>query len=185
MNYKAKKVIGAVLTFEGLYPLNYYSEIIQSGGVYHMEGIRYGIAWQESYRIDENKVDGQHRQLFELLSRLICSCVDGSNADKLKETLDFLVNYTVQHFYDEESLQVQYNYPGYSAHKQLHEDFKATVSEIVQKYNEEGSSTELRNSMNKIVARWLVNHITREDKKIGDHIRMMERRHLPSLSTWA
>lgn len=148
-----------------------------------MESIQYGIAWQDSYRLGNEKVDHQHRQIFELLSGLIGSCLDGSNEETLKKTLDFLVNYTVQHFYDEESLQVQYNYPEYVRHKRLHEDFKYTVAGIVEKFNEQGSSAELSSDLNKIVARWLVSHITREDKKIGQFIRMTERNQIPYLSS--
>ena len=150
-----------------------------------MEDIRHGLAWQESYKLGDDRVDGQHRQIFALLSGLVCSCLDGSSVDQLKETLDFLVDYTIRHFYDEESLQVQYNYPGYGNHKQLHEDFKATVSGIAQKYNEEGSTDELCNCLNKIVARWLVCHITREDKKVGEYIRMVDSRQRPNITAVA
>ena len=141
-----------------------------------MNDIQYGVAWQNSYKLGEEKVDSQHRQLFELLSDLIGSCLDGSNIEKQREALDFLVNYTVQHFYDEESLQVRTNYPDYKRHKQLHEDFKVTVGEIVEKFEKEGSSEELSKDLNKIVARWLVSHITREDLKIGKHLKMLDRR---------
>ena len=135
--------------------------------------IQYGIAWNDNFLIGDAEVDSQHFRIFELLSGLIGSCIEGSHAENIHETLDFLVNYTVHHFYDEESLQVQSNYPDYRKHKQQHEDFKSTVGEIVRKFEEEGSSLELSNDLSKIVARWLVNHITREDKKIGEHLRTL------------
>jgi hemerythrin len=141
-----------------------------------MGDIQYGLAWQDSYRLGDKKVDAQHRQLFELLSELIKSCMDDSVAKKLHVTLEFLVDYTVKHFYDEESLQVQTNYPDYRRHKQLHEDFKVTVGEIVEKFDRDGSSEELSNDLNKIVAQWLVKHITVEDKKIGEYLREIEKR---------
>ena len=141
-----------------------------------MDNIKYGIAWQDSYKLDDEMVDSQHRRLFELVSELVGSCLDGSNEKKLRETLDFLVEYTVQHFYDEESLQVQYNYPDYKRHKQLHEDFKVTVGGIVRKFEEEGSSVELSNDANKIVVRWLIYHITLEDKKVGRHLKSCRER---------
>lgn len=133
--------------------------------------LAYGVAWNDSYKLGNEQVDSQHRQLFELLSRLISSCMDGSDIAKLKDTLDFLVNYAVQHFADEEALQLSCDYPDYERHKQLHEDFKVTVGELVHKFTEHGSSTELNSDVNKIIVRWLVNHIHREDKKIGEHMR--------------
>ena len=135
-----------------------------------MNEVKYGIAWNDSYKLGNEQVDAQHKRLFELVSGLVSSCMDGSNTEKLNETLNFLVNYTVQHFNDEEALQIQYSYPEYIRHKQLHEDFKVTVGELVQRFMKSASSKELSSDVNKIVVRWLINHIQREDKKIGKHI---------------
>ena len=134
------------------------------------EETKYGVAWNDSYKFGNEQVDMQHKRLFELVSGLVSSCMDGTDTEKLRETLDFLVNYTVCHFNDEEALQIQHNYPEYARHKQLHEDFKATVGKLVQRFIQSASSKELSNDVNKIVVRWLVNHIQREDKKIGRHI---------------
>jgi hemerythrin len=64
-----------------------------------------------------------------------------------------------------------YNYPEYNEHKQFHEDFKITVGELAEKFYKNGSSAELSSDVNKTVIRWLINHIQREDKKIGEHVR--------------
>ena len=141
-------------------------------GAEQAEGsMKYGIAWNDSYKLGNDKVDEQHRTLFELVGSLAYACMEGREAETLMRTLDFLVNYTVQHFNDEEQLQIQFDFPDYERHKQLHEDFKLTVAGLVQRYKESASAEDLSNDVNRIVARWLVNHIQREDKKIGEHIR--------------
>ena len=137
--------------------------------------IKYGIAWNDSYTLEDDLVDSQHRRLFELLSELVQECEAGTNTAKLEENLDVLVNYTVQHFTDEEALQLAYNYPDIIRHKELHESFKTSVCELAARFMKNGSSTELSVDMNKIVARWLVNHIQIEDKKVGRHIREVVR----------
>lgn len=139
-----------------------------------MAGITYGIAWDDSLKLDNEEIDQQHKKLFELVSNLVSYCLDGSDTEKLQETLDFLVNYTVNHFYYEEKLQIQYNYPGYVKHKEMHENFKKTVGELVARFQESGSSADLSKDVNKIVVKWLINHIQREDKKIGDFLRTVE-----------
>ena len=131
----------------------------------------HGVAWKDSYSLGNEQLDTQHKQLFEFVSDLIGACIDGSSGEKLNETLDFLVNYAIRHFSDEEALQLEYAFPEYAAHKKMHEDFKITVGGLVERFQNSGSSTELNEDINKIVVRWLVNHILREDKKIGDHIR--------------
>ena len=111
--------------------------------------------------------------MFEFINNLVGACIDGSSAEKLSETLDFLVNYTVRHFMDEEALQIQYDFPEYEKHKLLHEDFKSTVAELVERFNHDASPDELNSDVNKIVVRWLVSHIQYEDKKIGKHIKKL------------
>ena len=136
-----------------------------------MSEIKHGIAWSDEYKLGNTQVDAQHYRLFELVSDLVESCQGGCATEKVKETLDFLVNYTVQHFLDEEAIQLEYNYPDYVNHRQLHEDFKHTVGILVRDYLETGSSEDLRDNVNKTVIRWLIHHIQREDRKIAEHIR--------------
>jgi len=138
-----------------------------------MNEIIHGIAWSDEYKLGNTQVDAQHHRLFELVSEVVGACVDNSDVEITKKALDFLVNYTVQHFSDEEALQLQYGYPDFARHRQLHEDFKHTVGLLVAEYHETGSSELLSENVNKTVIRWLINHIQREDKKIGEHIRGM------------
>ena len=133
-----------------------------------------GIKWDDSYSLGNKKVDAQHKQLFGLLSDLVSSCEDKSELIKIQEALDFLVNYAVQHFNDEEALQLECGYPDYERHKELHEAFKVTVTELVKRFVISGSSIELSSDLNKIVVRWLISHIQGEDKKIGKYINKAE-----------
>jgi len=130
-----------------------------------------GVAWNDSYRVGNEQVDLQHKKLFELVGGILNACLEGRDTAKLRETLSFLVNYTIRHFLFEEELQLKHKYPDYDRHKQLHEDFKKTVGDLVEKFNKNGSSTELSADVNKIIVSWLVNHIQQEDKKIGAHLR--------------
>ena len=141
-----------------------------------MNDLKYGIAWNDSFKIGYEQVDSQHYRLFELLSELVGSCAEGKDVPGIGETLDFLVNYTVQHFCDEESLQVQYNYPDYARHKELHEKFKIAVGELVGRYAQSGSAENLKQDINRVVVRWLISHIQQEDKRIGNHIREVTER---------
>ena len=136
-----------------------------------MGEIKHGIAWSDDYKLGNEQVDTQHQRLFELVSDLVSSCLEGQSAEKLRETIGFLIDYTIRHFNDEEALQLKFDYPDFGRHKQLHEDFKKQVGELVQSFRRSGCTEELVSNVNKVVIRWLVNHIQQEDKKIGDHIR--------------
>ena len=136
-----------------------------------MKEIENGIIWDDSLSLGNDQIDMQHHQMFEFLSSLVSACVDGTETAKLKETLDFLVNYTLQHFSDEETWQLRHGYPEYEKHKWMHDDFKVTIGGMVHRFTENGSSEELSNDVNRIVVRWVVDHILHEDKKLGAYIR--------------
>jgi len=129
------------------------------------------ILWSEDYELGNDFVDSQHKRLFELVGNIGQSCLEEGDIDTISETLDFLLQYTVQHFSDEEALQIKYNFPEYEYHKKLHEEFEAAVSEKVSEFKEKGSTKDLSDTINEIVIAWLVNHILKEDMKIGAYIK--------------
>jgi len=129
-----------------------------------------GFLWDDSYLIGNKPIDDQHHQLFDLINSLVQNCDDGKDKEKIKNALDFLVDYTVRHFNDEEALQIECNFPEYEQHKQLHEDFKRTVTDLVGRYVNSGSYAVLNSDIKSIVIKWLVNHVLYEDKKIGLHL---------------
>ena len=128
------------------------------------------IAWSEDYELGNSFVDSQHKRLFELVSNIGKSCHNDTDVNSLCETLDFLLQYTVLHFNDEESLQQQYNFPEYEYHKKLHEEFEAIVTEKVSEFKENGSTKDLKDTVNDFIITWLVNHILKEDMKIKAYI---------------
>ena len=130
----------------------------------------FSIAWSEDYELGNDFVDSQHKRLFELVNNIGKTRHEGGDASALSETLDFLLQYTVQHFSDEESLQIEYNFPEYEHHKKLHKDFEAAVIEKVTEFKEKGSTNDLLDNVNYFIIEWLVNHILKEDMKIGAYI---------------
>lgn len=138
-----------------------------------MAGIQQGLAWSLDLETGDERVDSQHRRIFDLLNDLIAACADGSEAKRLRETLDFLVEYTIRHFTDEELLQLQYDFPEYKKHKRMHDELTEQVVELIKRFEASGSSAELSRDVNRVVVAWLVGHISREDKKIAEHIRSL------------
>ena len=142
--------------------------------------LEHGLVWNESLALGDEKLDAQHHQLFELLSALVSA--DESDAARMikpfavMDSLEFLKNLSIQHFSDEEALMLKFNYPDYKNHREFHEEFKTTIDDLAQRFNDSGSSAELSNDINKVVIRWLTNHIMQEDKRIAAHIRLQSQK---------
>ena len=135
---------------------------------------KYGLRWDEKYETGHDTIDAQHKELFRLTSDVIEACEHGLGLEVVSKALDFLTSYTASHFADEETLMTQNYYPTYEEHKKIHEDFKQTVTQIVGRYRESGSTLELSHEVNGIIVRWLIMHISQVDRKFADYVKLIE-----------
>ena len=127
--------------------------------------------WSSALETGYPEIDEEHKQLVSALNNLLIACRHGGHRSELKNTLDFLVSYTVKHFANEETFQLRYKYPDYERHRQLHEDFKVVAVDLAERLLKEGATIALIAEVHSTVGDWLVNHITGEDLKIGLHAR--------------
>jgi hemerythrin-like metal-binding protein len=86
--------------------------------------------WDETFATGDKTIDSQHQMLFDVLNRLLAAMRTGEAKEELKKAVDFLNEYTIKHFFDEEQIQQQAHYPDYPNHRKMHEAFKETVREL-------------------------------------------------------
>ncbi|MDR2403247.1 MAG: hemerythrin family protein [Spirochaetaceae bacterium] len=127
--------------------------------------------WDKSLETGIEKIDTQHQQLFVAVNQLLLTCNDGKDQDALKKDLDFLTNYTIKHFFEEEQIQQKYKYPDYLNHKKYHEEFKSVVRDLSVQFIMKGPSETLINDITTKIGGWLVSHIKVEDQKLATHIK--------------
>ena len=124
-----------------------------------------GVEWYDSYAIGIEHVDHQHKTLVELIARLQERISAGNDAAEIANALKFLVEYTQAHFRDEEDVMLGMDFDEYEHHKALHQQL---VAEIVTILNDlkRGRRIDLF-ALIDFLTDWLVNHIQKEDMKIG------------------
>jgi hemerythrin len=127
--------------------------------------------WDESLATGQPVIDEQHKKLFDAVNDLLKTAAAGKAEAEVKKSLDFLTDYTIKHFFDEQAIQQKYQYPDYQNHVKYHEEFKATVRELSHQLILKGSSKELVDELCKKFGDWLVNHIKVQDKKLAAYIR--------------
>jgi len=132
------------------------------------------LTWRKSYELGNPVIDAQHKQLVDTFNELMDECYSGAGQDKLESTLNFLCNYVVEHFKDEEEWQAQINYPEYEEHKQIHEACKAKAAELIDEFKKDGPTSAVISKLNYAIGEWVVNHIRMDDAKIASY-RMMEK----------
>ena len=130
--------------------------------------------WDPQLETGYGKIDNQHMQLFAAVRNIMDASTGGKGDRVVMETLEFLTGYAVKHFEDEEQLQIDYEYPDYLKHKAIHDDFKAAVTELVQKVNEEGPNEVIIEEVCSIVREWLLNHIKGDDFRMVTYVKAAE-----------
>jgi hemerythrin len=125
------------------------------------------MEWKAEYDIGIDRIDKQHRQLAEKISRLEAASKDAQNKE-MGSALKFLVDYTHYHFSEEESHMQEVGFPACERHKTLHRELSQKLLEILLKLKNEG--TIQPQELIGFLTDWLVNHILDEDKKLGLYI---------------
>ena len=115
-------------------------------------------------------IDSQHRQLFAAVTDLMYACAQGHGRDKIQKTVQFLSDYVVKHFQDEENLQVKHKYPGYPAHKTFHDGYRHQLNDKAQQLLKEGPTVKALGDLNQVVG-VLVSHIRTVDKRLARYIK--------------
>jgi len=129
------------------------------------------LTWSDVYATGNEKVDEQHRTIFNITNTFIDAHLRGESKKILGEMLDFLIQYTVEHFAYEQKLMVETDYFDYENHKKYHEDFKAAVNKLKKEFDESGASDELTRILCDTIIKWIVQHIQHEDFKFVKQLR--------------
>ncbi len=128
------------------------------------------VAWDQGLSIHVDKIDQQHMELIRRFNELSDAVWDGRGKEEIGRTLNFLADYTVNHFRDEEALQQLFGYPGYERHKEIHDSFVAEVKLLITKFEAGQLDSDLVVKTVEAVGQWVLDHIKKEDKAIGAFI---------------
>ena len=134
--------------------------------------------WKDKYELGVERIDEQHKELFDRLSNFI-RVVQNENEwdekiDEVKETLNFLQEYVVYHFDDEEEFQEKINYPDIENHKKEHARFKQGINDYVDLFDQGGFTEEKIQELSARVMTWLIMHVGKIDQKLGEYARSLE-----------
>ena len=128
------------------------------------------LTWNCSLSIGIDSIDDQHKELFNCLDKLLTAIENGKSNDEVIKTLDFLEEYVIKHFNEEEEIQNKTNYPLLDIQHIQHEDFKRDLKEFRRVFETQGASKVLALNIQENLVNWLKNHIMNLDKDLGDFL---------------
>lgn len=120
------------------------------------------MPWSENFILGIKSIDEQHRWLVDATNRLHEQVESSApNDDVLREILEGLVDYTVNHFILEEELFDRLKYPETEAHKAEHDDLTRQAIQLLLDF--EKGATVSENAL-EFLKGWLMHHILCVDK---------------------
>jgi len=124
------------------------------------------LKWSSMYSVNDEVIDAQHQQLFDITNRLADIYEKGSG-DLLpifKDIIDFLS----KHFHAEHMLMKKTDYPDLEDHMHQHQDFVDKIEKYLNTYR--ADDMEVTYSMLSFLRNWIFNHTTGIDIRYRDHI---------------
>jgi hemerythrin-like metal-binding protein len=123
------------------------------------------VRWSARYEVGIDVIDGQHRQLLELINRLGDDLAAGRDFDQLVESLKELVRYTEHHFATEERLMDEIG-AGAERHRAEHRGLIDGLMRYTVSLDAEGVSRSSR-----FLQDWLFHHIDEVDRPFAALLR--------------
>lgn len=128
------------------------------------------VYWSKDFSVGVDFIDEQHQEMFKQVNRLVQACAGGKAEGEVVETMAFLQDYLKAHFVAEEKLMRRENYPDYQAHLQEHTDFRARLTDLEERLEQQGLEPELINEFSNTVIDWLIDHICSVDRALGKYL---------------
>ena len=119
--------------------------------------------WNSRFETGIAVIDAQHKTLFDAVNKLADSFKDGTSKSAVKESLDFLVKYTVDHFQTEEQVMKDMNYPKLTSHIAEHLQLVANAQDLQRKV---ADGKPVTMEVSRFLADWLKHHINDFDMRM-------------------
>ncbi len=125
------------------------------------------MKWTPDLSVHVDKIDEQHKELFQRFGQLEDAIWDGKGKDEVGTTINFMTDYVIFHFSDEEAVMKQHNYPNYPAQKQAHDYFTGEIRQMKARFVGGEITSDLVVEVVEKLGGWFKNHIKIMDMELG------------------
>lgn len=123
------------------------------------------IEWQPGYMIGIEDIDKQHQKLLTILNEFFQSVQEEKEYSTIKRVLKNLMEYTREHFKNEEDLMIQHDYPEYKNHSRQHRNLEKKVMDFINFAQDEKKGISI--DLLIFLQIWWQEHILGADKRFG------------------
>ena len=125
------------------------------------------IEWVEGLEVGIEEIDQQHHNLVRLINAVDERRKKGGLRDSANKIIYTLLAFAKFHFRTEETLMIDYDYPGYQKQKDEHEQMLARLEKFHGKA-EKGETVDYF-TINNFLCDWFLRHLSSSDMKYVDY----------------
>ncbi len=120
-------------------------------------------SWSKELSVHNDAIDEQHKHLFDIAGRAYALINKKATKEEIVTILKELLNYTQEHFRDEEDYMESICYPRLEQHREKHREIIRDMTNSVMQIR---NVNDLKEKLAVIAKKWLLEHIIREDMQI-------------------
>lgn len=134
-----------------------------------MNNCEWEIRWSDSLSVGVPEIDQEHRQFVARVNELNKAIVECRDKPTVERLLDLMLMEATHHFWHEQRLLAQWNYPQRSAHATKHAQLTAQIERIMKEFEQaDVSFTWALKGLH--IKQLLVDHLLQEDMKYRDFL---------------
>jgi hemerythrin len=128
------------------------------------------VEWDQTLATGVAEIDEQHKEIFARFNALLEACDRGRSRELLADVMEFMNNYVLEHFRDEERLQASVGYPQLADHQRVHEELGGRFLQLQEKVAAHGATVQLVIETCKLLSEVLFEHIHLYDKALAEFL---------------
>lgn len=131
------------------------------------------IQWNDNLASGSTEIDTQHKELFQRINSLLVTFDKGTiDRQEFSRIIQYLTDYVVFHFGNEEKYMAKYAYSSTSQHKAQHEQFVKSFLKLKERMLLEGINPAIAQETKDLCVDWLINHIKYSDRALGMFLKL-------------
>ena len=127
------------------------------------------FSWSDKYSVGVQSIDNQHKEILEILNRLLQALKEGKAHDVVNQIIHDLEQYAYMHFQKEEFFFQRFNYTGSAEHIHEHQQFRDKIMAL--KSDVISGKVSFTVDLMFFLKEWVEHHILVMDKAYSDCFR--------------
>lgn len=128
------------------------------------------LVWRDQLSVGSPEIDQDHQRLISFVNALHDAVTEAQSEKVVSRILLELIEYTRDHFAREEKVMKACAYPDLERHHAIHAALTRKVLGFAQTYLRTPTD-QVKRELIDFLASWLVEHIIKEDRRLGEYMR--------------